>query len=73
MGVKHNKAIMTLRDVQEFDATVEAYLVSDDIGTVIRNGRTIYYANLRPLHLGLTIEGNTRAEVAIRLAKHAHR
>lgn len=63
----------TLRDYQEEDTLLESIMESGDIGTLVRNGRTIYYANLRPLHLGLTVEGATKLDVARKLLDHANR
>jgi hypothetical protein len=63
----------TLRDIQEEDTLIEAILASGDIGQLVRNGRTIYYANLRPLHLGNTVEGATKYEVARKLLTIAQR
>jgi hypothetical protein len=63
--------ITTLRDVQEKDALIQSWLDSDAIGVLCRNGVPIYYANLRPLHLGVTVEGATRLDVARKLYVHS--
>ncbi len=71
--ILHMKSITTLRDVQDKDLLIEAIIDSGDIGTLCRNGRTIYYANLAPLHLGMTVEGATKTEVARKVLSHNSR
>jgi hypothetical protein len=68
-----SNTITTLRDVQENDELIQAILDSGKIGQLCRKGRTVYYANLEPLHLGLTVEGTTRFDVAAKLLSHASR
>ena len=63
----------TLRDIQNEDAMLEAILDGNEIGTLIREGRTIFYANLKPLHLGVTVEGANQLDVARRLLAHVSR
>lgn len=69
VGGMYSSRITTLRDLHEQDALVEAILESNRIGMLNRSGRTIYYANLYPLHLGQTVEGKTRYEVAVKVAR----
>ena len=55
--------ITTLRDIQDQDAALEYWLESDRIGTLCRNGRTVYYATVQ-YRDGITVEGATREDVA---------
>jgi hypothetical protein len=64
---KKQTQMKTLKDIQSEDAMLEAILDGNEIGTLIRDGRTIYYANLKPLHLGVTVEGATELDVARRI------
>lgn len=57
----------TIRDIQNEDALLEAIIESDRIGALMRNGRIVYYANLRPLGRGNTVEGATKLDVARKL------
>ena len=61
------KTLTTLRDLQEKDALIQSWMESGKIGQLIRKGRTIYYANLEPLQMGLTVEGATQLDVARKL------
>lgn len=63
----------TLRDIQEQDQLIQAIIDSGEIGQLCRNGRTIYYATLRPMHLGITVEGATKLDVARRVLAHNSR
>lgn len=64
-----NDNITTLRDIQEQDEAIEYWLETDRIGTLCRNGRTVYYANV-DYRLGLTLEGDTREDVARKLFRY---
>lgn len=61
--------ITTLRDVQDQDAGIEYWIESDRIGTLCREGRTVYYATVHYM-AGLTLEGATREDVARKLYRH---
>lgn len=63
----------TIQDLLNEDILLESIMESGDIGTLCRKGRTIYYANLLPLHLGNTVEGSTKLEVARKLLTIANR
>jgi hypothetical protein len=61
----------TLRDVQEFDATVEAYMhpespETDRIGQLCRSGKAIYYAFIDDIYH----EASDRLTVARKIANH---
>lgn len=57
----------TLRDYQEEDALIEAIVESNRIGCLVRKGRTVFYATLQPLSLGVMVEGASKVEVARKL------
>lgn len=65
--------IKTLRDINEERDLIQGWLDSDKIGTLVRKGRTIYYATLEPMHLGVIVEGATKLDVARKLYAHSIR
>lgn len=62
--------VTTLRQVQELDNLVQSWLDSDVIGTLCRQGRTIFYAVLSGTDCQ-TVEGVSRTDVARKLVAHS--